>query len=126
MTFLALCIWREARGEGRAGLVAVAHSIVNRVASPTWGNTMMSVLFQRQQYSSLTHQQDPQLVVWPTDDDPTWKEALEVADGVLRGEIDSPVGKADSYHSTSIVPPRWATNERFVLQVGRHRFYRLG
>jgi spore germination cell wall hydrolase CwlJ-like protein len=69
LPFLALCVWREARGETREGQIAVSHSIINRIASPTWGNTMMSVIFQRLQYSSLTHSSDPLVTNWPLDTD---------------------------------------------------------
>jgi spore germination cell wall hydrolase CwlJ-like protein len=126
MAFLALCVWREARGESREGKIAVAHSIMNRLASPSWGNSIMTVLFQRLQYSSLTHASDPQLSVWPKDSDPSWQECLEVASGVLEEQIPSNVEKADSYHDISIQPPNWASTSSFVKQIGRIRFYRVG
>src|SRR5215472_5367740 len=95
-TFLALTLWREARGEQRTGKEAVAHSILNRVASPTWGNTIQHVVFQRLQYSSLTHSLDPQLTVWPLPDDTSWQECLRIAEGVLDGSIPNPIDGADS------------------------------
>jgi spore germination cell wall hydrolase CwlJ-like protein len=124
--FFALTLWREARGESREGKIAVAHVIMNRIASPTWGNSMMSVLFQRLQFTSLTHASDPQLSVWPKDADPSWQECLEVASGVLEETIPSNVEKADSYHDISIQPPSWATTQAFVKQIGRIKFYRVG
>jgi cell wall hydrolase len=126
VAFMALCIWREARSERREGKVAVAWSIMNRLASPSWANTLMAVLFQRLQYSSLTYYSDPQLATWPKDTDPSWQEALEIADGVMEGKIPNPIDGADSYHDTSIKPPNWATPDNFIQQVGRLRFYRLG
>lgn len=126
MAFLALCLWREARGESREGKIAVAHSILNRKAAPQWGNTVMGVLFQRLQYSSLTYAGDPQLTLWPKDADPSWVECLDVADQVLDGKIESPIDGADSYHDTSIDPPYWATKDTFVRQIGRLRFYKVG
>lgn len=126
LTFLALTLWREARGESRDGKIAVAHSIVNRTLSPSWGDTIMSVLFQRLQYSSLTHTMDPQLSIWPKESDPSWGECLQIAHGVLDGSIKSNIEKADSYHDTSIQPPKWATPESFITQIGRLKFYRTG
>jgi spore germination cell wall hydrolase CwlJ-like protein len=125
-TFLALCLWRECRGESRAGKEAVAHSIMNRLASPSWGDSIHSVLFQRLQYSSLTHGQDPQLTNWPLSTDASWKECLQVADAVISGAMPSPIGKADSYHDTSIKPPNWATPQSFVAQIGKLKFYKVG
>jgi spore germination cell wall hydrolase CwlJ-like protein len=126
VSFAALCLWREARGEPRAGKIAVMWSIMNRVASPSWGNTLMAVLFQRLQYSSLTYYSDPQLATWPKDNDPSWQEALEIAEGVIAGRIETPIGGADSFHDSSIKPPAWATAERFVKQIGRLLFYQVG
>lgn len=126
LTFLALVLWRECRGESREAKVAVAHSIMNRLASPSWGNTLMNVVFQRLQYSSMTHSQDPQLTNWPLDSDRSWQECLEVASDVLEGKVLSNVEKADSYHDTSIKPPNWATPQSFVKQIGKLKFYRVG
>ena len=124
--FMALCLWREARGEPREGKIAVAWSIMNRLASPSWGNTLMAVLFQRLQYSSLTYSSDPQLALWPKDDDPAWRDSLEIADGVIEGRIDNPIDGADSYFSDSIVAPKWATVSTFVKKIGRHEFHKVG
>lgn len=126
MAFLALCLWREARGESHEGKIAIAYSILNRKAAPQWGNTIMGVLFQRLQYSSLTYTADPQLTTWPKDDDASWKQSLLVADSVLEGTETNPIDGADSYHDTSIKPPAWATKERFVRQIGRLVFYKVG
>lgn len=126
VAFLALCLWREARGEGRDGKVAVAHSILNRKASPTWGNTVMAVLFQRLQYSSLTHGADTQLTLWPKDEDRSWQECLEIADGVIGGKLANPIDGADSYFADSITRPQWATDKTFVRKVGRHEFHKVG
>jgi len=125
-TFLGLLLWRECRGESRAGKEAVAHSVMNRIKSPTWGNTVQHVAFQRLQYSSLTHTQDPQLTVWPLPDDPSWRECLEIADGVINGTIANPIDGADSYYADSIKAPNWATSQNYVGKVGRHSFHKTG
>lgn len=126
MAFLALCLWREARGESHEGKVAVGYSILNRKAAPQWGNTIMGVLFQRLQYSSLTYASDPQLILWPKDEDPSWQQSMQVAVDVLERRVPNPIDGADSYHDTSIKPPTWATRDKFVKQIGRLMFYRLG
>jgi hypothetical protein len=49
--YLALAVWREARGESAEGQVAVACSIINRVANPKWwGATVDEVITKRWQY----------------------------------------------------------------------------
>lgn len=125
-TFLGLLLWRECRGEKREGKEAVAHSVVNRVKNPAWGDTIQHVAFQRLQYSSLTHHLDPQLTVWPLPDDTSWRECLVIADLVLTGGLISNVGDADSYYDDSIKPPAWATPKNFVTKIGRLNFHKTG
>jgi spore germination cell wall hydrolase CwlJ-like protein len=124
LAFLALTVWREARGEQWPGKVGVAHSILNRVKRPGWwGSDISSVVFKRLQYSSLTYPKDLQLTTWPKSDDPSWRECLEVAAGVIDGTISNPFPGADSYHDISIPAPAWATIENFCGYVGRLRFH---
>lgn len=123
--FMALTIWREARGEPQDGQVAVAHSILNRVKKPSWwGKSVMEVLFKKWQYSSLTDPKDRQLTTWPKDDT-VWGQCLFVADQVLSGNFSNPVPGADSYYDLSISAPKWATPEMFVKQIGRLRFFNV-
>ena len=78
--FLALAIWREARGASMQAKIAVAYSILNRVERPSWwGNDVLSVLFKKWQYSSLTDPKDRQLTTWPSTSDPSWYDCLSVA-----------------------------------------------
>ncbi len=125
IAFLALTIWREARGESRAAKLAVAHSILNRVARPSWwGQDVLGVVFKRWQYSSLTAPGDPNLVAWPGGRDAAWQECLAIARDVLGGAAGAPAFPgADSYHDTSIAPPAWTAKARYCGQSGRIRFY---
>jgi spore germination cell wall hydrolase CwlJ-like protein len=123
--FLALAVWREARGEERIGQTAVAISILNRVHRPSWwGKSVMEVLFKKWQYSSLTDPHDPQLVAWPKDD-PTWKQCLQVASDAIDGLSPDPAPGADSYFDQSIAPPIWAKKEMFVCKIGHLSFYNV-
>ncbi len=125
ITFMALTIWREARGESTVGKAGVAHSIMNRVKHPKWwGKTVQEVLFKKWQYSSLTDPNDPQLTAWPKPD-PLWRECLTVAHDVYYGLMENPVPFADSYFDISIPNPKWATPDMFVRQIGRLKFYNV-
>ena len=125
-TFLALCLWREARGESAKVQSGVAHAVLNRVARPSWwGRDVMGVIFKKWQFSSLTDPHDRQLTTWPASDDRSWQQCLQVAGGAIAGAIPNPVPGADSYYDLSIPPPKWADPQRFVAQLGRIRFYDL-
>jgi len=124
--FLAIAIWREARGTGETGMTAVGYSIMERVEHPTWwGHTLAEVLAKKWQYSSLAAPGDPQLILWPVDEDVSWRLAMAVADAVLAKSVPNPVPAADSYFDASISPPKWATPKRFIGKVGRLSFYRV-
>jgi hypothetical protein len=126
LVFLALTIWREARGEPRACKVAVGASILNRVDRPSWwGRDVLSVATMKWQYSSLTDPKDPQLTTWPAAADRSWAECLDVASGLLTDVLHTTTPGADSYYDISIAAPTWATPATFVGQVGRIRFHNL-
>ena len=124
--YLALLIWREARGASRPAKIAVAQSVLNRVHHPKWwGRDLSEVATKKWQYSSLAAPGDPQLIIWPLASDASWQEALDVADLVLSGAGPNPAPQADSYFDTSISPPKWATADKFVVQIDNLMFYDL-
>lgn len=126
VVFLALTIWREARGESYTCKLAVAFSIMDRVHKPCWwGNDLMSVVFKRFQFSSMTNAGDPNLVAWPQAADPAWNDAILTAIAAISGTPTNPAPQADSYFDISIAPPNWAKPEMFVIAIGRLRFYNL-
>ena len=122
--FLALVVWREARGESRECRTAVAWSVMNRVTNPKWwGTDVLSVIRKKWQYSSMTDPKDPQLTTWPAEEDPSWWECLAIAQEVFEGKIPNPVPGADSYFDISIPAPNWTAAAKFIKQIGRVRFY---
>lgn len=124
LAFLALVIWREARGESAEGMIGVAHAILNRVARPSWwGRSVSGVLFKKWQFSSMTDPNDRQLTTWPDRDDRSWGACLSIASAVLVGDIKNPVPGADSYFDISIPAPKWTATARFVRKIGRINFY---
>ena len=126
VVFLALAVWREARGEHMSGKIGVASCMLNRVARPSWwGTDISSVLFKKWQISSLTDPKDRQLTEWPRTNDPAWIECLEVALQAVDGTLPDIVPGADSYFDESIPNPPWATPERFVAKFGRLLFYNV-
>src|SRR5690242_15490008 len=75
----ALCLWREARGEGYAGMRAVAWVIFNR--STRWSKTIREVIMGRNQFTSMVEQKMPDGswgFEFPPDADPQWAEAQRI------------------------------------------------
>jgi len=124
--FLALVVWREARGESVECQTAVAYSIMNRVERPSWwGKDVQSVITKKWQYSSMTAPQDPQLSTWPKSESLSWQECFRATVNVLNEDVKNPVPHADSYFDISIPNPVWATDDKFVKQIGRIKFYNI-
>ena len=124
LAFMALVIWREARGEAVDGKSGVAHCIMNRVNRPCWwGEDILSVVCKKWQFSSMTDPKDKQLTTWPKSDDREWNQCLSIAAGVIEGTLFNPVPGADSYHDVSISPPAWAADAVFIKKIGRLLFY---
>jgi spore germination cell wall hydrolase CwlJ-like protein len=131
---LALCIWREARGEALNTKNAVAWSIRNRVLNPGWWGTGWSgIILQPFQYSSF-NRSDPNATKLPMQTDPSWQDSLIAAQQVYSSDpatapaIADPTNGATSYFDMSLDlnPPSWATDGSFVktADIGRLHFYR--
>jgi N-acetylmuramoyl-L-alanine amidase len=131
---LALCLWREARGELSTTKLAVAWSIRNRVANPGWwGKTWAEVILAPWQYSSFNHN-DPNATKWPAELDPSWQDSLTVASQVYSDDLhDAPIlpdptDGATSYYDMSMDtdPPSWAVDgsQVHVCDWGRLHFYK--
>lgn len=127
-SLLALCVWREARGEIFDAKFAVACSIRNRVNHPRWwGRDYRSVILDPWQYSSF-NSGDPNATKFPGQTDAAYTECLEAAQNVLKGIADTTEG-AVSYYDKSLDhnPPKWSLSPQFAYTVdlGALHFYTL-
>jgi len=117
---LALCVWREARGESDRGKLLVAETIANRVTDKRWPDTFAGVITQPKQFSAF-NAGDPNATLFPKDGDPSWPAAVSAADSVLRGNVFT---KSNHYHTTGVAPA-WADASKIVAREGAHIFYSL-
>ena len=126
----ALCVWREARSLGSAGMLAVAWVMLNRLNSKAWGASMSNVVTARLQFSSMTALGDPETVVWPNNhisppDAAAWHQAQEACSTVFCSEPQAdPTKGATNYYSKTIAPPSWTATMIETLTVGNTIFYR--
>lgn len=105
----------EAGSEGRAGQLAVAHVVMNRVRSPRFPNSVCGVIYQRGQFSSIRSFRHPR--------NARWNRAEALARDVLAGETRSNVSTALYFHATRVRPAYVQSRVR-VGQIGNHVFYR--
>jgi hypothetical protein len=133
----ALCVWREARGEGMMGRRGVAHVLNNRTQDPSWwGHTWLGVIFRNVvsnsgkrifQFSSF-NQSDPNAIQFPSAVGRDWLEIKDIVAAVLKGSDDDITNGAEFYHDSSIsFPATWGRREdyKMTLAVGRFCFYRF-
>lgn len=126
---LAEAVYFEARGESRAGQIAVAQVVLNRVRSRHYPNTICGVVYQNEdklnrcQFSFACDGKVEHVA-----NRRSWNRAVDAAQHALRGEgrsVIAGVGNATHYHAAS-VSPRWAGEMTKLGTIGSHIFYRPG
>ena len=124
LTCLAQNIYFEARSEPHDGKLAVAHVVMNRVASRNFPNTVCGVV--RDGTDRVRHRCQ---FSWYCDgkaevvnDAAAWSEANELASQVYWGRVGDPSGGALWYHA-DYVKPFWRKAFAEGPQIGRHIFY---
>lgn len=125
---LALCIWREARGESFRGKLLVGTVIRNRVHDKRWPNTYEGVITQRLQFSAF-NPNDPNAVKYPYTgvlsngpEDAAWYDCVQAAGMVLASQTTAT--KANHYHTLAVMPP-WHDAAKIVDREGAHVFLEL-
>lgn len=121
---LALSMYWEAKAEGRAGMRAVGHVVLNRMASDRFPDTPCSVVYDG-------GEQPPCQFSWYCDgrsDRPTeaqnWATAQELAQTLLAGKLRDTTGGAVFFHATRLKNP-WKVPRTRTVTIGKHVFYKL-
>ena len=122
---LALNVYHEARSEPLQGQAAVAHVVLNRVASGRWPDDVCSVIHQGYEKGRFRCQ-----FTWYCDgkpDEPTeilaWAKSVLVANQVLTGVVPDVTNGATHYHAR-YVNPYWSASLSKTVTYGSHLFYR--
>jgi len=121
---LAQNIYFEARSEPKAGKLAVAHVVLNRVDSGRFPSSVCNVV--RQGGEMVRHR--CQFSWWcdGKSDQPrdrrAWRESVGLAKLVLGGRTDDPTAGALWYHA-DYVSPNWRHTFLQGPTIGRHIFY---
>jgi spore germination cell wall hydrolase CwlJ-like protein len=123
---LASAVYFEARGESYRGQVAVAQVVMNRVKHKLYPDTICGVVYQNQSRRnacqfSFACDGRPERVT----DDTSWAQAMEIAEGTVRGQLYlTEVGYATHYHATYVYP-HWAPRMKKLTKIGHHVFYQF-
>jgi spore germination cell wall hydrolase CwlJ-like protein len=128
---LARTLWGEARGEGVAGLIAVAWTIRNRVndgkAKSWWGEGYTGVCQKPYQFSCW-NKHDPNYAYLSGAKQIPFREFAQaqiVAGQVIAGTVSDPTGGATHYYAITMPSaPAWAVGAKQTLKLGRHIFFK--
>ena len=114
---MAKVVVHEAGNQPRAGKIAVAQTLVNRLKAGRFGDSICAVVNQRGQFFQVSS-------FHPDRDADGWQDAVEVSHEVLAGEAD-PVAPGAMFFRASYAPANsfFRTRQR-VTTVGAHIFYR--
>jgi N-acetylmuramoyl-L-alanine amidase len=129
---LARTLWGEARGEGEAGMIAVAAVVRNRIDLSArlggrhwWGHDWISVCRARGQFAAW-NPGNPNRVKLLTvkDSDPDFRLAKRVAADAVAGRIEDPTFGATTYKAAAQPwPYSWGHFRLPLVEIGKHAFY---
>lgn len=120
---LAEAIYYEAGSENEDGQRAVAQVVLNRVRHAAFSNSVCGVVYQGSERTTgcqFTFTCDGSLARVPSQ--AGWRQAVDVAQRALAGDVFTPVGHATHYHASWMVP-YWASSVAMVGRIGGHVFY---
>jgi len=128
---LARTLWGEARGEGCAGMQAVANVVMNRVRiaekseSFWWGNNVIQVCQKPYQFSCW-NRSDPNFKKLQEVDSKNlyFATAQRIAQRALAGVLEDITHGATHYHTRGC-EPYWAHDKKNCAEIGHHVFYDL-
>jgi len=128
---LARTLWGESRGEGLAGMVAVAWTIRNRVddgKDKSWWGEGYAGVCQKPYQFSCWNRNDPNYQFLSGARQIPFRELAQcriAADQVIDGKVADPTGGATHYYATTMPKaPDWAAKAKRTLKLGNHVFFR--
>lgn len=108
---LARIINAEARGESYVGQVSVGAVVLNRVAHPSFPNTIAGVIFQEGAFTAVSDGQ------WDAD---MYNTPYKAAQDALNGW--DPTGGAIYYYNPAKTTNSWIYSRPVVTTIGKHVF----
>lgn len=128
-------MYYEARNQkSDEAYIAVGYTVLNRVESKRYPNSICGVVQQARRDSNGTPIRNKCQFSWYCDGKPdvpnlanvlerrAWERAAELAAVVMRNEVDNPIGTATMYHAT-YVNPYWKSAYHKVATIETHIFY---
>jgi spore germination cell wall hydrolase CwlJ-like protein len=120
---LARTIYWEAKGEGIAGMEAVANVVMNRLGHEGFPNTICGIVMQGQEQSKC------QFSWWcdgrmdAAEEEKSYAIAIEIARKALNQQLTDRTNGALYFHHEKVAPS-WSAEYTKTIKVGEHVFYK--
>lgn len=131
---MALCVWKEARGDGQLGMEAVANVINNR--AKTWyshsENPIHAAVYAKNQFTSMSVPHDPEFNLEPRPEDVSFILANQICKNVLGGSSVDLTDGACYYYNPKTATSKWFTDNIVnnpevhpkLVVIGKQEFYK--
>jgi hypothetical protein len=116
-SIIALALWREDRGGGLDGMIAVGCCLANRVKD--WKQSWQQVLEGKNQLSSMTVKGDPETIVYPDTRDPLFIKLLAAINDIYGGRQKDLTNGSHWYANPAAITSGWF-KENIVDQPAVH------
>jgi spore germination cell wall hydrolase CwlJ-like protein len=123
ITCLSRTIYWEAKGEGAAGMEAIANVVMNRLGKEGFPNTICEVVTQGSEQGVC------QFSWWcdgrsdDVEEEKSYTIAKEIARKALNRQLKDRTGGALYFHHRN-VSPTWSTEYIMTVEIGEHVFYK--
>lgn len=126
---LALVAWKEARGEGIVGMLAVMHVCINRIGKPGFASTLHDVIYGKNQFTSMSVPSDPEFDLQPSINDKMFDTCMTMAEAIdSKQDI---TNNALYYANLKYVTSGWffdniindSTKHPITTKIGNHTFF---
>ena len=127
---VARLLFGEARSESREVKIWIAGSVLNRVNSNAWPDSIREVILQKGQYDPFeTSDSNYFRIINPLGIDlekNSWQECYKIADKIISGEIENPT-TATHFHGKGVSAKLFQKNivpqGKFLKKIGETYFY---
>ncbi len=128
MDLLARLVYAEAAGEPILGQIAVAASVLNRLADPRYPSTLKDVIMETiEANGKIYYQYSPVLDgrIWELDPETqpeAYAASLETIYAAIAGE-DPSQGATGFYNPSKVSSASWVTKQPRTVKIGNHQFF---
>jgi spore germination cell wall hydrolase CwlJ-like protein len=120
---LARTIYWEAKGEGVAGMEAVANVVMNRLGHEGFPNTICKVVMQGQEQSTCQFSWWCDSRMDAAEEEKSYAIAMEIARKALNQQLTDRTHGALYFHHEKVTPS-WSAEYTKTVKVGEHVFYK--